>query len=45
MIVWELAQLFSPATRFFIGVLLVAGVVAAEVLFALFIYMKYYGKD
>lgn len=42
---WELALLFPPLVRFFIGLLLIVGVVAAEVLFALFIYTKYYGKD
>lgn len=45
MAVWELALLFPPLARFFSGVLLVAGVVTIEVLFALFIYTKYYGKD
>ncbi len=45
MAMWELVQLFPPLTRFFIGVLLVAGIVAGEALFALLIYTKYYGKD
>lgn len=43
--VWELALLFPPLVRFFLGVLLVVGVVASEALFALLIYTKYYGKD
>jgi hypothetical protein len=42
---WELALLFPPLVRFFAGVLLIVTVVGAEVLFALFIYTKYYGKD
>lgn len=42
---WMLAQLFPPLTRFFIGLLLVVGIVAGEALFALFIYTKYYGKE
>lgn len=45
MAVWELALLFPPVTRFFIGVLLVVGIVTGEALFALLIYTKYYGKD
>lgn len=45
MAVWELALLFPPVARFFIGVLLVAGIVTSEVLFALFIYTRYYGKE
>ncbi len=45
MAVWELALLFPPLARFFIGVLLVVGIVTSEVLFALLIYTKYYGKD
>ncbi len=43
--VWEIALLFPPLTRFFIGVLLVVGIEAGEALFALFIYTKYYGKE
>ena len=45
MEVWELALLFPPVARFFIGVLLVVGIVASEVLFALFVYTRYYGKE
>ncbi len=45
MVVWEFALLFPPVARFFIGVLLIASIVAIEVLFALFIYTKYYSKD
>lgn len=45
MVAWEFALLFPPLARFFIGVLLVAGIVGIEVLFALVIYTKYYGKD
>lgn len=45
MAMWELALLFPPVARFFIGVLLVVGIVTGEVLFALLIYTKYYGKD
>ncbi len=45
MVTWELALLFPPVARFFIGVLLVVGIVVSEVLFALLIYTKYYGKD
>ena len=45
MAAWELALLFPPVARFFIGVLLVVGIVTSEALFALFIYTKYYGKD
>ncbi len=45
MAVWELALLLPPLARFFIGVLLVVGIVTSEALFALFIYTKYYGKD
>lgn len=42
---WILAQLFPPVARFFIGLLLVVGVVTSEVLFALFIFTRYYGKE
>lgn len=45
MTMCELALLFPPLTRFFLGVLLIVGIVTTETLFALFIYMKYYGKD
>jgi len=45
MVAWELALLFPPLTRFFVGVLLVVGIVTSEVLFALFIYTRYYGKE
>lgn len=45
MTMYELALLFPPLTRFFLGVLLVVGIVTSEALFALFIYTKYYGKD
>ncbi len=45
MVVWELALLFPPVARFFIGVLLIASIVGIEALFAFFIYTKYYGKD
>ena len=45
MAMWELALLFPPLARFFIGLLLVVGVVTTEALFAIFIYTKYYGKD
>ena len=45
MAVWELALLFPPVMRFFVGVLLVVGIVTSEVLFALFIYTRYYGKE
>ncbi|MDP8940132.1 MAG: hypothetical protein M3N10_07550 [Actinomycetota bacterium] len=45
MAVWELALLFPPLVRFFIGILLVVGIVTGEALFALLIYTKYYGKD
>lgn len=42
---WDLALLFPPVARFFAGVLLVVGIVTGEVLFALFIYTRYYGKE
>lgn len=42
---WELALLFPPLARFFLGVLLVVGIVSGEALFALFIYTKLYGRD
>jgi hypothetical protein len=45
MAMWELALLFPPLARFFIGLLLVVGIVTSEALFALFIYTKYYGKE
>lgn len=45
MAMWELVLLFPPLARFFIGLLLVVGIVTSEVLFALFIYTKYYGKE
>ena len=45
MTMCELALLFPPLTRFFLGVLLVVGIVTSEALFALFIYTKFYGKD
>jgi ABC-type proline/glycine betaine transport system permease subunit len=45
MAVWELILLFPPLARFFIGFLLVVGIVTGEALFALFIYTKYYGKE
>lgn len=41
----ELALLFPPVARFFIGFLLVVAVVTSEVLFALWIFTKYYGKE
>jgi ABC-type proline/glycine betaine transport system permease subunit len=45
MAVWEIVLLFPPLARFFIGLLLVVGIVTSEALFALFIYTKYYGKE
>ena len=45
MAAWEMVLLFPPLARFFIGLLLVVGIVAGEVLFALLIYTKYYGKE
>ena len=45
MAMWELALLFPPLARFFIGLLLVVGIVTSEAIFALFIYTKYYGKE
>jgi len=45
MAMWELALLFPPLASFFIGLLLVVGIVTSEALFALFIYTKYYGKE
>lgn len=45
MAMWELALLFPPMARFFIGLLLIVGIVTGETLFALFIYTKYYDKD
>jgi hypothetical protein len=45
MAVWEIVLLFPPLARFFIGLLLVVGVVSGEALFALLIYTKYYGKE
>jgi len=45
MAVWEMVLLFPPLARFFIGLLLVVGIVTGEALFALFIYTKYYGKE
>ena len=41
----EMVLLFPPLERFFIGLLLVVLIVSAEVLFALLIYSKYYGKE
>ncbi len=45
MTLLDLVPLFPPVARFFVGVLLVAGIVTSEVLFALFIYTRYYGKE
>jgi ABC-type proline/glycine betaine transport system permease subunit len=45
MAMWELVLLFPPLARFFIGLLLVVGIVTSEAIFALFIYTKYYGKE
>jgi uncharacterized protein YneF (UPF0154 family) len=45
MAMWELALLFPPVARFFIGLLLIIGIVGGEALFAFFIYTKYYDKD
>ena len=45
MAMWELVLLFPPLARFFIGVLLVVGIVTSEALFALLIYTRYYGKE
>ena len=45
IVVWELALLFPPLARFFVGFLLVVGVVAIEALFGLLIYMFLYGKE
>jgi len=45
MAMWELVLLFPPLARFFIGLLLVVGIVTSEALFALYIYTKYYGKE
>ena len=45
MAMWELVLLFPPLARFFIGFLLVVGIVTGEALFALLIYTKYYGKE
>jgi ABC-type proline/glycine betaine transport system permease subunit len=45
MVVWEMVLLFPPLARFFIGFLLVVGIVTSEALFALFIYTKLYGKE
>jgi hypothetical protein len=41
----EMALLFPPLARFFIGLLLVVLIVSAEALFAILIYSKYYGKE
>ena len=41
----EMVLLFPPMMRFFIGFLLVVGIVTGEALFALLIYTKYYGKE
>jgi len=45
MAAWEMVLLFPPLARFFIGFVLVVLIVTAEVLFALLIYSKYYGKE
>ena len=45
MAMWEMVLLFPPLARFFIGLLLVVGIVTGEALFALIIYAKYYGKE
>jgi ABC-type proline/glycine betaine transport system permease subunit len=45
MAMWEMVLLFPPLARFFIGFLLVVGIVTSEALFALFIYTKLYGKE
>lgn len=42
---WELALLFPPLARFFLGALLIVTVVGSEALFAFFIYTKYYSED
>lgn len=45
MALYELALLFPPMARFFIGLLLIFGVVSAETLFALFVYTRLYDRD
>ncbi len=45
MAAWEMVLLFPPLARFFIGFLLVVGIVTGEALFALLVYTKYYGKE
>ena len=45
MAAWEMVLLFPPLVRFFIGFLLVVGIVTGEALFALLIYTRYYGKE
>jgi hypothetical protein len=45
MATWAMVLLFPPLARFFLGFLLIVGIVTAEALFAFFIYTKYYGKE